>query len=211
VNSGKKTRTTLDLEINDRVAYLTLNGPPKNEMDTAFFLELSRFCRRELATLDVSGLVLRGAGRHFSSGADVPEVETLAASGEDRIAALLEDNIRSFLALSRLPFPVIAVVRGACLGAGLELALACHYRVAEKNAVFSLPEVTYDIMPGCGGTIRLPKLIGTAKAVELILSGRTLPAEEAAAMGLVDRLVERNRGMDAALDILKRRFQESVS
>lgn len=196
--------TPLDLRVAGGVAYLTLNGPPKNEMDSVFFGRLADFRRRELATLDVSGLVIQGAGRHFSSGADLPEIEALAASGEDQVEALLEDNIESFLALSRFPSPVVAVIRGACLGAGMELALACHYRVAETNAIFALPEVTYGIMPGCGGTIRLPERVGTAKAVELILSGRTVSAEEALAIGLVDRLVARGCGLEAALEIIEK-------
>jgi enoyl-CoA hydratase/carnithine racemase len=203
VSGDRKNGTTLDVRVAEGVTYLTLNGPPKNEMDSAFFHRLADFRRRELMALDVSGVVIQGAGRHFSSGADLPEIEALAASREDRVEALLEDNIQSFLALSRFSVPIVAVIRGACLGAGMELALACHFRVAETNAVFALPEVTYGIMPGCGGTIRLPGCVGTAKAVELILSGRTVSAEEALAIGLVDRLVERGRGVDAALELIR--------
>ncbi len=199
-----RPRTTLDLTIDDAVAYLTLNGPPKNEMDSTFFRALAALWRRDPASLPVTGMVVQGAGRHFSSGADVPEIEAMAASDDRRVATLLEHNIESLLALGRLPFPVVAVVRGVCLGAGMELALACRHRVAEKNAVFSLPEVTYDIMPGCGGTVRLPRLVGTARAVEIILTGRTVPAEEALEIGLVDRLTARGRGVEAALKIIRK-------
>ena len=94
------------------------------------------------------------------------------------------------------------MIRGCCLGAGMELALACHYRIAEKNAVFSLPEVTYDLMPGCGGTIRLPKLIDKGKAVEMILSGHTVLADEAKALGLIDRVVPKKMGQRAALEYI---------
>jgi len=199
----KRTETQLELEIVDAIAYVTLNGPPKNEMDIAFFDHFSKFVQSRLGALRVDGMVVQGAGRHFSSGARVPEIEQLAQKCEDLVSALLRDNISSFLTLEALPFPVVAVIRGCCLGAGMELALACHHRIAEKNAVFSLPEVTYDLMPGCGGTIRLPALIDRGKAIELILSGRTVLADEALDLELVDRVVDRHRGLEAALELLQ--------
>lgn len=205
MNDNPTPSTKLDFEVIDHVAYLTLNGPPKNEMSSVFFRDFATIALDTLPSLPVSGLVIQGAGRHFSSGADVPEIESLAASGEATVTALLQDNIASFLALGRLPYPVVAAIRGVCLGAGLELALACDFRVAERNALFSLPEVTYDIMPGCGGTIRLPRLIGVTKAVELILTGRSVDAEEAGAIGLTDRLVDKGQVIDAALALIRER------
>lgn len=196
-----KPATQIDLEIVDRIAFVTLNGPPKNEMDFAFFEALGAF-RLRLFALDVRGVVLRGAGRHFSSGADVSEIQALAASNPELAASRLTDNALSYLALGALPFPVVAVVSGVCLGAALELALACTHRVAERNAVFALPEATYGIMPGCGGTVRLPRLIAPSVAVEMILSGRSVLADEALALGLVDQVVDRRRGSDAAIEMI---------
>ncbi len=199
--SAVSSPTTIELETKDGIAIVTLAGPPKNEMGASFFTLLGRFV--EIApSLDVRGMVIQGAGRHFSSGADVPEIERLGAESTVEVASLLENNIRSFLTLSRLPYPVVAVVRGCCLGAGFELALACRFRVAERNAVFSLPEAALGIMPGCGGTIRLPSLIGKTKAAELILSGRSVLADEAVELGIVDRMVEKGLGMHAAMDMI---------
>jgi enoyl-CoA hydratase/carnithine racemase len=210
VTGQDKTPTQLDIEVVDSIAYLTLNGPPKNELGVSFFQRLSELSRTTLSKVEAKGMIVQGKGRHFSSGADVPEIESLGASSSHRVAALLEDNIESFLVLSRMPCPVLAVIRGACLGAGMELALACHFRVAEKSAIFSLPEVTYDLMPGCGGTVRLPRLVGTGKAIELILSGRTVSADEARDIGLVDQVVDRRRGVEAALEIIRTHTSEAA-
>lgn len=196
-------RTSLQFEIVDGIARLTLNGPPKNEMDIDFFDRFSTFAATRLEGLRADGLIIEGAGRHFSSGARVPEIEEVARQRNDTIATLLQENIASFLALQSLPLPVVAVIRGCCLGAGMELALACRYRIAEKNAVFALPEVTYNLMPGCGGTIRLPRLIDRGKAVELILSGRSMLADEALGLGLVDQVVKRGRGREAAIALIR--------
>jgi enoyl-CoA hydratase len=201
---GSLSFTRIELEIKDAVMLVTLNGPPKNEMGIHFFTAFSDFMKQIATESDCLGMIIQGAGRHFSSGADVPEIEKLGADSTTEVASLLESNIESFLTLSRLRFPVVALVRGCCLGAGFELALACHYRVAEQNAVFSLPEAALGIMPGCGGSIRLPNLIGKQKAVELILTGRSVLADEASQLGIVNRSVERGQGMDAALDIINR-------
>jgi len=94
---------------------------------------------------------------------------------------------------------VVAAISGCCLGAGLELALACHYRVSAPSAVFSLPEATFGLMPGCGGTVRLPALVGVGRAIELSLSGRTIGADEALACGLVDMVVEKKALLSTAV------------
>jgi enoyl-CoA hydratase/carnithine racemase len=185
------------------IAYLTLDAPPRNEMDLAFFAELARLRREVFPGLSVRGLIVHGAGRHFSSGADVAELKAILAAEPDRAAALLRENHASFRALEAMPFPVVAAIGGACLGAGLELALACRVRIAAPRAVFALPEVSFGLMPGCGGTVRLPRLVGAAKAVELILTGRTLLADEARAVGLVDRVVDRRDLLAAAEGIVR--------
>ena len=201
--------TTIALRVEDNIAFLTLNGPPKNELNSHFFESLSHIEKEKLKHLRIDGLIVEGAGRHFSSGANLPEIEAMCVSNETHAFRQLSANMDTFLTLSRLPYPVVAVVRGACLGAGLELALACSHRVAEENAVFALPEVTYDMMPGCGGTVRLPKLIGAAKALELILSGRTVAADEALDIGLIDRRVPRGRGVFAAIELIESRRRRS--
>lgn len=195
---------TLRLEPGD-IAHLVFSAPPRNEMGPDFFDELERALALELPRLRPQGLVVRGEGRHFSSGADVEALrkDLSGPSAEEAQERLLR---ASFLlqTLADQRFPVVAAIGGVCLGSGLELALACHFRVAASNAVFSLPETTFGLMPGCGGTQRLPRLIGVGKAVEWILTGRMITAEEALAGGLVDAVVDRRVVVASAERLVRR-------
>lgn len=184
-----EARPRLALERHGRFGALVLDAPPRNATDRALFQELSVLTRDVLPGLDVDGLVVRGAGRHFSSGADLDE---LRRSGDltDIEPALLADA-QALHALESLPYPTVAAIDGACLGSGLELALACRFRVATPSALLGLPESTFGLMPGCGGTVRLTGLVGASRAIELVLSGALLSAEDARAAGLVDVLVPR--------------------
>ena len=192
------------LVIDDRLAFLELVSPPGNVMNAAFFESFERFAAT-IAGLDLDGMIVRGAGRHFSSGADLDQlIGQLRQAAPSRSLARLKESHTAFDVLAHVTFPVVAAVRGCCLGAGLELALACRYRVAEPHAVFALPEATFGLIPGCGGTIRLPRLIGAGKAIELALSGRMMLADEARACGLVDLVVEKNAVMETAKTIIKK-------
>jgi enoyl-CoA hydratase len=188
------------------IAHLVLSAPPRNEMGPGFFDELERFVTLEIPRIRPVGVVVRGEGRHFSSGADV-EALRRGHSGPDGTGAQERLLRASFVlqALADLAVPVVAAIGGVCLGSGLELALACHLRVAAGNAVFSLPETTFGLMPGCGGTQRLPQLAGVGTAVEWILTGRMVTADEALAEGLVDAVVGR-RDVIAAAETLVRRM-----
>jgi enoyl-CoA hydratase/carnithine racemase len=149
--------------------------------------------------------VVHGAGRHFSSGADVGALKAGLAGAQPELAGReLLAATASFQALAELPYPSVAAVGGCCLGSGLELALACRWRVAAANAVFALPETSFDLMPGCGGTVRLPALVGRGRAVELLLSGRFVDAAEALEIGLVDAVVDRRGLVDAARRLVER-------
>jgi enoyl-CoA hydratase/carnithine racemase len=180
------------LECRDGYAHLVLDAPPGNVMDRAFFASFAASVRR-LGTLpgNVRGVVVHGRGRHFSSGARLDDLTGPAAGGGGRVddLAFLVEATASFQALASLPCPTVAVVRGACLGSGLELALACRFRVAAPSAVFALPETTFGIIPGCGGTVRLPRLIGRGRALEMILTGEMVDAGAALGMGLADAVV----------------------
>jgi enoyl-CoA hydratase len=158
-----------------------------------------------LKHLTVRGLVVHGAGRHFSSGADVNALKAgLAGAQPDLAKPALLAATSSFQTIADLPYPTVAAVGGCCLGSGLELALACRWRVAAANAIFALPETSFGLMPGCGGTVRLPPLIGRGRAVELLLSGRFVEAEEAREIGLVDAVVDRRDLLAAARQLLER-------
>lgn len=170
------------------IAHLVLDRPPDNRMDAAFFEELAEWCIVRLPRLDTRGLVVRGAGRHFSAGADLDGLRRRAA-GAGSLLPELARNTEALLALEALPYPVVAAISGCCLGSGLELALACHARVASVNALLSLPEVEHGVLPGCGGTVRLAERLGPQRAARLILSATRLSAEEARGLGIVDEVV----------------------
>jgi enoyl-CoA hydratase/carnithine racemase len=197
---------SLHLGVSGGIARLTLSAPPKNELSVDSFRELSRLAKDVLPGLKVRGLIIRGAGRHFSAGADLAGLKSvMAGDRKEALDAFLADNVESLLAVENLPFPVVAAVRGCCLGVGLELALACRWRVAQRRAVFALPEVSFGIMPGCGGILRLQELTGRSRAAELILSGRMVGAGEALDMGLVDMVTDR-QGLEGAAEGIIRKF-----
>jgi len=182
----------ITLERRGDLAHLVLDRPPRNAMDSALFAELRRIATEELPRLDVVGLVVLGRGRHFSSGADVEEIlASLAEVDEATALEALRGNRAAVDALGQCPFPVVAAVSGCCFGSALELALGCHVRIAARNALLAMPEVQHGLMPGCGGTIRLPLLVGRGRAMSLILTGRALSAEEALDVGAVDQVVDR--------------------
>jgi 3-hydroxyacyl-CoA dehydrogenase/enoyl-CoA hydratase/3-hydroxybutyryl-CoA epimerase len=181
-----------------------LDAPPRNEMGQDFFRTLAALIGT-LKALSVRGLVVHGAGRHFSSGADIDALKAgLAGAQPDLAKSTLFAATSSFQALAELPYPTIAAVGGCCLGSGLELALACRWRVAAANAVFALPETSFNLMPGCGGTVRLPALVGRGRAVELLLSGRFVDAAAALEIGLVDAVVDRRDLLPAARRLVER-------
>lgn len=185
----------------NHVGYLLLNRPPKNEMDEIFFLELADFMKNILPVLSIKGLIISGAGRHFSSGANVQE---LAEFARKKDFSYFENNINYLESISQCAFPVVAVVNGLCLGSALEMALACHYRIASPRALFASPEISFNLMPGCGGTYFLPKLIGKSKAIEFILSGRSVFADEAFKLGMIDFISDKQNIMKTALQLIEK-------
>jgi enoyl-CoA hydratase/carnithine racemase len=167
---------------------VTLDRPDRrNALDRATVAELGRIGRELTADASVRAVVLTGSGeRAFCAGADLKERESMTL---DEVRAML-DSYRSELGwLGSAPFPVVAALNGAALGGGLELALGCDLRVAAPHAVLGLPETSLAVIPGAGGTQRLPRLIGYARALELILLGRRLSAAEALELGLVNHVV----------------------
>jgi enoyl-CoA hydratase len=179
---------TLHLTRIDELALVTLDRPQAlNALSFALLRDLDA-AFDQAAAGDARALLVTGAGeRAFCAGADVHELQgrTLAAA---RAGAAFGQRV--FFKLDELPIPSIALVNGYAFGGGLELALACTFRLAAPAARFALPEIKLGLIPGYGGTQRLPRLIGPARALELILSGRTVTADEALAIGLVNRIAE---------------------
>ena len=151
------------------VAVVTFDNPPVNGLSHAVRVGLARALERAIADEGVSAVVLTGGGRHFSAGADIREFGTPAATAEPTLRRLIE-------LVEDAPTPVIAAIQGSCLGGGLEIALAAHYRIAARDATLGLPEVKLGLIPGAGGTQRLPRLLAPARALELILGGEPVRA-----------------------------------
>ena len=185
------------------LATVTVNRPEKlNALNGAMLDELERFFAAAASDAAVRAVIVTGAGdRSFVAGADIDEVSAFTAlEGRDwglRGQALL-------LRIERMEKPVIAAINGYALGGGLELAMACHLRVAAANARLGQPELKLGIVPGFGGTQRLPRLVGKARALELLLTGDPIGAEEARAIGLVNRVVEPDRLLAEAAALARR-------
>ena len=179
----------LDLTNESGIATLTVNRPDKlNALNAATIAEIGRAVEAMRDDDEVRGVILTGAGtKSFVAGADIAELATMGPVSGVRVSRAGQDVFRG---LERLGKPVIAAVNGFALGGGLELALACHLRIASSRARFGLPEVKLGIIPGYGGTIRLPRIVGRGRALELILTGEMIDAAEAHRIGLVNRVVE---------------------
>ncbi|MGH8944419.1 MAG: enoyl-CoA hydratase/isomerase family protein [Acidimicrobiia bacterium] len=180
-----------------QITTIRLENPPLNLVT----VELTRSLDRALATIEgdpeVRCVVLTGTGdRAFCAGSDVKEFESLQGRvGEGKL--LLEKAV--YRRMARLPVPTIAAIQADALGGGLELALCCDLRVADERAKLGLPEVRLGVMPGSGGTQRLPRIVGIAKAKELILMGEIISASDALDIGLVNRVAAAGRAVDDAM------------
>jgi enoyl-CoA hydratase len=174
-------------EVQDRCAWITVNRPDKlNALDRATMTEIAAAAAEALADDDVAVLVLTGAGeKAFVAGADIKEMSAMSAAEAQEFSEFLQ---RSLDILERSPKPVIAAVNGFALGGGCELAMACHVRLASDRAKFGQPEVNLGLIPGAGGTQRLQRIVGRGRALDLILSGDMIDAEEAHRIGLVNRV-----------------------
>lgn len=173
----------VSIETRGHVAVVTMNKPPVNGLGADLRAGIALALDQANADAAVQAIVLTGTPRAFSGGADVTEFGTPKALREPNlrvVIALLEDN----------PKPVVAAIAGQCLGGGLELAMGCHYRIALADATLGLPEVKLGLLPGAGGTQRLPRLIGLEAALNIIVSGNPTPAAKFKGTALVDEIVE---------------------
>ena len=170
-------------EVRGHTAVITLDFPPVNGLGSALRTELMAAFDRAIADNDVRAVVITGTSKTFSGGADVKEFGTPAASREPRLPLLIA-------ALESSPKPVVAAIAGICMGGGLELAMGAHYRVARTDARIALPEVKLGLMPGAGGTQRLPRAIGLEQALNMIVTGETVAAAQFRGTALLDALTE---------------------
>ena len=172
---------TVTLIRQGEIAVATLDNPPVNALSAALRADLAAALAQAMADSAVTALVIAAKGRAFIAGADISEF------GKPPAPPILPDLLA---AIENAPKPVVAAIEGVALGGGLEVGLACHGRVASPAAKLGLPEIKLGLIPGAGGTQRLPRLIGAAAAFPMMLSGEPIPAQKALALGLVDKLVE---------------------
>ncbi len=184
----EQTYKNLLIERREDVTVLTVNRPAVlNALNRETLGEIEAAVSHFVFDAEARSLVVTGAGeKAFISGADINELAVLDSRGAEEISRFGQ---RVVGALESSPKPVIAAINGYAFGGGLELALACHMRLASQNAVLGLPEVSLGIIPGYGGTQRLTRLVGLGVGLELVLSGRRIKADEAAQLGLVNRVV----------------------
>lgn len=198
----------IDLTIHENgIAHLTINRPEKlNALNNAVLNELDSVFDTVSNDKRIKALIFKGAGdKAFVAGADISELANLdKKSGREAS----EKGQRIFQKIENCPKPIVAVVEGFALGGGAELALSAHIRIATPDAVFGLPEVSLGLIPGYGGTQLLTKLIGKAKAMQMILTGGQIKAEEALHHGLVNQ-IEENDAVEAAVSLLLKILKNS--
>jgi enoyl-CoA hydratase/carnithine racemase len=180
-------------EVEDRIALLTIDHPPVNSFNAQVVTELDEAVDELMADDEVKAIVITGGGTNaFVAGADIPEIQELLENPEEDYAearAFIERGQGVNLKIETSTKPVIAAINGFCLGGGLELAMACHMRICSDRARLGQPEINLGLIPGWGGTQRLPRIIGKAKALEMILTGDMVTAQEAYRIGLVNKVV----------------------
>jgi len=189
----------LNLSFEENVAIVTLNNPPVNSLKTDLLKELEQVFDELEKNEQVRAVVITGGGEYaFSAGADVKELAGLTPEQAEEIVKL---GHRVFTKIENFPKPVIAAINRLALGGGLELALACDIRIAGDRARLGAPETTLGLIPAWGGTQRLSRLVGPAKAKEMIFTGVYISAQEAFRIGLVNRVVPDGEELNAAIDL----------
>ncbi len=196
-------RQYVKISIEDRVALLTLDYPPMNVLNTSTVTELNDALDELLANDEVKAIVITGGGQYaFIAGADINQIASIKSPEEARGLVKMGHALMS--KIESAPQPIIAAINGYCLGGGLELAMACHMRICNNRAQLGQPEISLGVIPGFGGTQRLPRIVGKGKALELILAGTRISGAEAANIGLVNKAVPAGEVVRTAMGLAKK-------
>lgn len=187
------------LEVEGGVGVIRLDRPKMNALNAEVQAGIADASREASEREDIRTVIVYGGERVFAAGADIVEMAEMSAVDMAEHSRRLQDFTRL---LAAIPKPTVAAITGYALGGGCEVALACDFRVAARDAKLGLPEILLGIIPGAGGTQRLARLVGPAKAKDLIFTGRFVDAEEAEAIGLVDRVAERGQVLAAAQELV---------
>ena len=194
--------STLSRIMDERTAILTLDIPPANVLHTSVLNKLQAQIEKIEKDPAVKVVIITSRSeKFFVAGADIKELDAIDSEEGGREYSQRGQEVLNRIENSSKPY--IAAVEGFCLGGGCELALACHLRIAGAEAQFALPEINLGLMPGFGGSQRLPRLIGEARALEMILTGKRISAQEAHGMGLTNQVVKKGAALDTALTLAK--------
>ena len=188
---------TIKVELKDNVAVFTMNNPPVNQLSGQFRSDLAEAFGQANGDDAVKAIVLTGKGKNFIAGADITEIQHI--ENKDELVSGMMEGMKFMNHIETGPKPVVAAINGNCLGGGLEIAMCCHYRVAVTGVNLGQPEVQIGLIPGAGGTQRLPRLIGLRHALEMITIGKPIKAQVAHQRGLVDSVVEPEKLIDSAV------------
>ncbi|MGB5747225.1 MAG: 3-hydroxyacyl-CoA dehydrogenase NAD-binding domain-containing protein [Desulfobacterales bacterium] len=188
---------TIQVVMRDNVAVFTMNNPPVNQLSTQFRADLAEAFSEAYGDDAVKAIVLTGTGKNFIAGADITEI--LHVENKEALVSGMMEGMQFMNQIETGPKAVVAAINGNCLGGGLELAMCCHYRAAVKGSSLGQPEVQIGLIPGAGGTQRLPRLIGLRYALEMITIGKPVRAEVAHQRGLVDEVTDPEMLVDAAV------------
>lgn len=196
VNDGTECYYTVN---ESGVALMEINNPPMNALSRSVLNAVKDTLTKALSDRDVRVIVFTGAGKAFIAGADIGELNDYETAQEGADFLIRgQDLTHLFMYADK---PIIAAINGFCLGGGMEMALACHIRLTDESATLGLPEIKLGVIPGYGGTQRTPRLIGKARAFELILSGNFLDGAQAAQYGLVNRAVPKGTVIDESMKL----------
>jgi enoyl-CoA hydratase/carnithine racemase len=206
--SNKKTDIII-FKVENNIGHIILNSPPSNMMDYEWSITMEAILPK-IDPVSLKGILVYGAKRHFSAGAVLDSVKQSSLDDlekfDDKSCFPMSKDCKSFKTISEFTVPVVAAIRGVCLGSGFELALACHWRICDDQAIMGSVESSFNLLPGCGGTFMLPDIVGTSKAVELILKGNTINSHEALKLKIVNEVVHHNDLIPLGIEYINRLY-----
>ena len=198
----KKDYRTVKVDVKDEVAILKLNNPPVNQLSEPFVGEIADAIMEAFQDQEIKAVILTGTGKNFIAGADINEIK--GVRDKDLLLSRVMELNRFMNAIEDGCKPVIAAINGHCLGGGLEIAMASHYRIAAQGVQVGQPEVQIGLIPGAGATQRLPRLVGLPDALQMIATGQGIPAEQGMEKGCIDEVVPQEKLLEKALDVARR-------
>lgn len=193
-------------EIRKDIGIITLDNPPENYLENPEFIPLEVI--RKWTSYDyLKGILICGAGKHFSGGGKLDNLFRMIRAKEE-LGAKIDEGKAVLDHLENLDIPVISAIQGICFGGGLEIALASHIRVCTENSLFAFPEINHGIIPGLGGTVRATELAGFRNSLKMIMAGDMINAEDAMEMNIVDYIVPRAKLFDFSFSLLQKMTQD---